>query len=234
MGNAAKVLIVKSGTTNPPVVEKHGDYDFWFQSSLSKHAIQWSVVSVYEGAELPNPDDFDGIILTGSPSSVWENEPWMLSTIEWLNQCIQVSTTPVLAVCFGHQLLGRALGGAVVSNPKGAEYGTIKVDLSPEGEKDLLFDGLDSPLRVQSIHKDIVIGLPEVAGLIPLGGTENTSLQAFAFGAHVRAVQFHPELSDIALKMLCEVREVTAVVESTDHGHRILQNWFEHWVIAKV
>ena len=230
MRTTAKILIVKSGTTNPPVVEKHGDYDFWFQRSLAHHAIQWSVVSVYDDEALPSADDFDGIILTGSPASVWENEPWMRRTIEWLQECIQMSTTPILGVCFGHQLLGQALGGTVVPNPKGAEYGTIEVELSPEGTADRLFDGLTSPLRVQSIHRDIVVDLPMRTGLTPLGRTENTHCQAFAFGAHVRAVQFHPELPEAALKMLCALREVPANVGATSQGARILDNWFRYWV----
>lgn len=231
MTQTYKVLIVKSGTTNPPVVEQYGDYDFWFQNSLSQYPIVWHVVSVYEGEALPNADEFDGIILTGSPSSVWENEPWMLKTIEWLKQCTQSSTRPILAVCFGHQLLGRALGGEVISNPKGAEYGSIAVKLSPAGEQDPLFRGLKSPVSVQSIHKDIVVDLPDVAGLERLGGTDNTELQAFALGAHVRAVQFHPELSDQALQMLCEVRDVPAKVDFTSAGNAILDNWFRHWVL---
>ena len=230
MRTTAKILTVKSGTTNPPVVEQHGDYDFWFQSSLAHHAIQWSVVSVYNGEALPCIDGFDGVILTGSPSSVWENEPWMHRTIEWLQECIQTSTTPILGVCFGHQLLGRALGGTIVPNPKGAEYGTIEVELSPEGTTDPLFAGLTFPIRVQSIHKDIVIELPERTGLIPLGRTENTQCQAFALGAHVRAVQFHPELTEAALNMLCKLREVPANVGATSHGAQILDNWFRHWV----
>lgn len=230
MRTKAKILIVKSGTTNPPVVEQHGDYDFWFQRSLAHHAILWSVVSVYDGEALPSADDFDGVILTGSPSSVWENEPWMCRTIEWLQACIQTSTTPILGVCFGHQLLGRALGGTVVPNPNGAEYGTIEVELSPEGKTDRLFDGLTSPIRVQSIHRDIVVDLPMHTGLTPLGRTENTHCQAFAFGAHVRAVQFHPELSEAALKLLCDLREVPANVGSTSQGAKMLDNWFRHWV----
>lgn len=226
MRDKAKILIVKSGTTNPPVVAAHGDYDFWFQKSLSAHAIQWVVVSVYLGEPLPDPADFDGIILTGSPESVWEGAPWMRRTADWLGHIVHRSTTPVLGVCFGHQLLGWALGGEVCPNPNGGEVGTIQVDLNAAGQADYLFQGLPNPIVVQSIHNDIVMELPETDGLMRLGGTANTSLQAFAIGSNIRAVQFHPELSASALSMLCVERAIEATVRECHHGDVILENWF--------
>ena len=81
MKKHTKILILKMGTTNPPVVKRYGDYDDWFQSSLSEYPIQWHIIDAYTGAPLPNPEDFDGILITGSPSSVWEKELWMLQTV---------------------------------------------------------------------------------------------------------------------------------------------------------
>jgi len=49
---------------------------------------------------------------------------------------------PVLGVCFGHQLLGWALGDVVERNPAGPECGVRTVTLTAAGVADPLFAGL--------------------------------------------------------------------------------------------
>lgn len=229
----ANILILKTGTTNPPVVEVFGDYDDWFQRCLSRHDIQWTLVNVYEGESIPSIESFDGVMITGSPSSVWEKEPWMLETIAWLETRIAQQDIPILAVCFGHQLLGAALGGIVEPNVNGAENGTIAVALNAHGQQDPLFDHLPEQINVQSVHKDIVVQLPERVDTLCLGGTKNTALQALAVGSQIRSVQFHPEIVAPVLTKLFEVREQEATVFEAAEGIQILENWVTHWIGLK-
>ena len=225
-----KLLIVKTGTTDPPVVAVHGDYDDWFKRNLQPFAITWTTVSIFEEAPLPDPRDFDGILITGSPSSVWENQPWMKRTLPWLKNLCHTQSTPVLAVCFGHQILAHALGAEVCPNPKGAEIGTIEMQLTPSGQTDPLFAQLPQPFSIQSIHKDIVSALPSLCHPHLLAHTENTAIQAFAVGKMIRAVQFHPELCAQTLSLLVQVRQLDAKVHTTPYGTQILHNWYTHWI----
>jgi GMP synthase (glutamine-hydrolysing) len=221
--DAPRVLIVKTGTTNPEVVARHGDYDAWFVRELSAGGATHAIVDAYAGASLPDPGAFDGIILTGSPLSVRDEAPWMAALGTWA--LAAADRVPVLAVCFGHQVVGEALGGRIEPNPEGGEYGTIDVDLTDAGAGHPLFAGLGPRLCVQSTHKDVLVTPPTAPGTVLLGTTPNTRWQAFAWGPRLHAVQFHPELQAAALALLMETRGIPGETRPTDDGTRILANW---------
>ena len=161
-----------------------------------------------------------GIIVTGSPLSVMDEAPWMLQLGADLLQAGSRGT-PVLGVCFGHQLLARAASGRVVLNPRGREIGTVEVRLTDAGLRDPLFASwADSAVvEVQATHMDAVDPLPASATL--LASNENCAAQAFRLSETVAGVQFHPELWPEALrdlilsrkdKLLAEGRDVAALV----------------------
>jgi len=125
-----------------------------------------------------------GIILSGGPNSVYENNAPACDTK------IFDLGIPVLGICYGMQLMVKELGGKVSPAINKAEYGRapIKIDC----ESDLLSNVKDKSIMWMS-HGDSISNLPE--GFIQLSHTENTSHAAISnkqkklFG-----VQFHPEV----------------------------------------
>ncbi len=209
------ILIVKTGTTEPQVVEQFGDYDDWFLKVLGPA----TVVAPFRGEGLPNLQGYDGVLLTGSPASVRDEEPWMAELGRWAVKAAE--SVHVLGVCFGHQIIGEALGGRVGLNPQGGEMGTVRVELSEAGREDPLFEGLPPVLTVQQTHKDILLRPPQAEHL---GGNANTLWQSFRRG-RLRCVQFHPELPPAALRSLLRVRGLEGEVLDQDHGPAVLGNW---------
>jgi GMP synthase (glutamine-hydrolysing) len=207
------ILIVKTGTTEPAVVEQHGDYDDWFLRALGPA----TVAAPFAGEGLPDVAGFDGVLLTGSPLSVRDEAPWMAEVGRWALGL----ELPVFGVCFGHQIIGEALGGRVERNPLGGEMGTVEVDLTAAGEGDPLFAGLGSRFAVQQTHRDVLVTPPNAERL---AGNANTTWQAFRH-KNVRCVQFHPELRAPYLRALLEVRGIDALVRDDDVGPAILRNW---------
>jgi GMP synthase (glutamine-hydrolysing) len=228
MDRLPQVLLVKSGTTTPALVETHGDYDAWFRAALEPLGVEITLCNAYLGEPLPEAAGFDGLLLSGSPLSVRDEQPWMAAMAAWARAAAADDGKAVLAVCFGHQAVGEDAGGRVEPNPKGGEWGTIEVPLTDAGLSDPLFAGLPPVLCVQSTHRDVLVAPPE--GAVRLAGNENTTWQAFKMGAQLRAVQFHPELGASAMARLIEVRGLSAPVRETDHGQRILANWIDAWV----
>jgi GMP synthase (glutamine-hydrolysing) len=212
------VLVVKCGDVLAPVRIVHGDYERWFAAALvpglplPREAglgrglgprARLHVAEVHLGARLPDPRRFDAVIATGSPRSVLEGAPWMVRTGDALVEAA-ARGVPVLAVCFGHQLVADALGGAVRRSPRGPELGTVSCTLTAAGLADPLFAGVPRTFEVQASHEDEVAAAPP--GGVVLAGNAHSAIQAFRVGRRLWAVQFHPELSAAAVAALVRAR----------------------------
>ncbi len=184
------LLIVKTGSTVPGERERYGDFEDWFRLGMGRSAAQAPVVSVHLGEALPEPETLAGAVVTGSPSMATDAADWSVRTERWLARAVE-GGLPVLAVCYGHQILARALGGAAGWNPNGREIGTVPIQLTEAAREDPLFAGLPNPLFAQNTHSQSVTALPPGARL--LGHNAHDSYQAFAFGPCAWSVQFHPE-----------------------------------------
>jgi GMP synthase (glutamine-hydrolysing) len=128
-------------------------------------------------------------------------------------------TTPVLGICYGHQLLAHALGGRVGPNPRGREIGTVRVQLAPEAAGDALLAGFRSALCVHTTHSEAVLELPEPA--VRLGSSEADPNSAFAFGTSAWGVQFHPEFDAQVMTRYIEERRELLVAEGIDAEDRL-------------
>jgi len=211
-----RVLLLKAGEVSAAVRRSQGDYDRWFAEALQDARIDWTVVEAQAGQPLPqNARAFDALVITGSPLSLTEREPWMFRAAEYVRGAAD-KRLPVLGVCFGHQLLGYAYGSEVVRNPLGREIGSVEVSLTESGERDPLFAGVPQKLVVQATHEDIVAQAPAEATI--LAGNANTVNQAMAIGRNVRGVQFHPELRPDALSALVRSRAATIEHEAKCRG----------------
>jgi len=138
----------------------------------------------------------NGIILSGSPSSVYD-EGTPIPDREIFNLGV-----PVLGICYGMQLMAFLLGGEVKKALR-REYG--RAELIIDDDKDLLWGIIDHSVVWMS-HADRIEKCPR--GFVPIAHTDNSPIAAMA--DHERmlyALQFHPE-----------------VVHTTE-GKRILQNF---------
>lgn len=141
------------------------------------------VLSYRTTAEDLRQIDPKGIILSGGPSSVYDDGAPQCDPDIW-----QLGV-PVLGVCYGMQLMVKQLGGKV-ERSKRAEYG--KASLFIDDPTDLLTNVEEGSTMWMS-HGDSCTHLPE--GFSTLAHTDNTSCAVIA--NHQRqlfGVQFHPEV----------------------------------------
>ena len=62
---------------------------------------------------------YDVIFIGGSHYSAYEDLPWISTLMDVLPQYAATGRVRLVGLCFGHQLLARALGGSVGKNPSG-------------------------------------------------------------------------------------------------------------------
>jgi len=124
-----------------------------------------------------------GIILSGGPSSVYEEgAPHPDPAV------IQVGV-PVLGICYGVQLMAHFLGGEVKPSNR-REYGHADIEVKSESQ---LLAGLPSTLKVWMSHGDYVSRPPEgftitAATEAAIGAVEDPQRKLYG-------VQFHPEVA---------------------------------------
>ncbi|MGO2746173.1 glutamine-hydrolyzing GMP synthase [Microbacterium sp.] len=137
------------------------------------------------------------LILSGGPSSVYEeNAPSLDSAIFDLG-------VPTLGICYGFQVMARALGGEV-ANTGLREYGATDAALTGDGG--VLLGGQPHTQNVWMSHGDQVATAP--AGFEVLASTADTPVAAFGSDEKCfYGVQWHPE------------------VKHSDHGQEVLENF---------
>ncbi len=222
------LCIIKAGTTYRSTLQAFGDFEDWIGAVAGESGMPLRVVDAAGGESLPPPSLCCGVIVTGSHAMVTDNLPWSLAIEAWIPSLL-AGGVPFLGICYGHQLLGRALGGRVGYNPRGREIGTVRVSLAREASADPLFRGVGAHFHAHAIHEQSVLELPSEATL--LGGNAHDPVHVFRVGQCAWGVQFHPEYTVSVMKeyIMAEGEsrsvELLAEVRDTPDARLVLSNF---------
>ena len=207
-------LILETGRPLDPL-RRHGSFGHWIRVAAGLHGREVRHLDVIGGESLPaDAAPYAGVLITGSGSMVSEREAWSERSAEWLRAAAHAGT-PLFGICYGHQLLAHALGGAVDYNPAGREMGTVAVQLHEDAERDPLFAGLGPRIDAQATHRQSVLRVPEGAAV--LARSDKDAHQAFRWRDSVWGVQFHPEFSTAMMRSYIHARREALQGEGTCH-----------------
>ncbi len=173
-------------------MRRYGGFPHWIRVAAGLEASQAVVANVERGDPLPRRAGFAGVIVTGSAAFVTDRADWSERSAEWLRDAAH-DGTPLLGICYGHQLLAHALGGEVADNPAGRESGTVSIDLHPPALHDPLFSGLPLRFSAHATHVQTVLRPPE--GATVLAKSRQDHCHAFRWRDRAWGVQFHPEFA---------------------------------------
>lgn len=184
------LLIIKTGSTIPPLQTLGVDFEDWFQFGMGLNKTETVVVSVYKGELLPDVSSISAVVITGSPAYVTDLAPWNFAAADFLKEAF-AARLPMLGICYGHQLIAWAFGGSVDFHPRGREIGTVPVMLNDAALNDDLLRGLPQQMPVNASHQQSVIDLPP--GAVRLISNAFDPNHGFRLGSQTWGFQFHPE-----------------------------------------
>lgn len=160
---------------------------------LAHRNIELVLANPAHGLALPETvDDVDAtVIYGGSQSSLDPSHEFLEDERRWLKACID-KDQPIFAICLGAQLLSQVLGGQVYTHPDGVkEIGWTRISCMAEATTDFL----DRDTYFYQWHGD---GFDIPPGATRFARGDLFPNQAWHYGKHVIATQFHPEV-DLAI-----------------------------------
>lgn len=115
-----RIGILICDDVNPLLQDVHKSYEVMFTEHFGRvdPECELAFYRVIDG-ELPtHPDECQGYITSGSKYGVNDDFPWIRQLEQFVRQ-LKAESVPYVGICFGHQMLARALGGEVTLAPVG-------------------------------------------------------------------------------------------------------------------
>lgn len=185
-----RIAIIETGAPPEQLNGKHPSYPQMMERILSPLAPHFSFTThaAFRGGALPAPADFDGLLITGSAAGVYDGHEW-IAPLEDLIRAAAAAGKPQVGICFGHQLMAQAFGGAVAKSEKGWGVGLHDYDVAPAGE---WMTPAKGKISCVVSHQDQVTAPPP--GAVTLAGSEFCEYGALAYAqGPAISFQMHPE-----------------------------------------
>jgi GMP synthase-like glutamine amidotransferase len=196
------ITIIETGLLDPQIRARHGSFPEMFERLISAEdaSAAFDVVSVPNGDPLPDPGSLQAILITGSPAGVYDGLDW-IAPLEDFVRAAYARQTPMVGVCFGHQLIAQAMGGTVRKSDKGWGIGRHVYQVAPG-------NGViaERQLAIACSHQDQVIEAPPQAQTILSSSFTPHAGLLYANGTTF-SVQPHPEFDTDFAHTLCELHK---------------------------
>lgn len=183
--------ILEAGEPPAELLDEFGRYPAMFRDLLGEAdaTLEFKTYDVRAG-ELPaGPDACDAFLVTGSAASAFDEEGWIRGLEAFIRVCA-AQGRKLVGICFGHQVIAQALGGAVERSRNGWGLGRRTFAIARRRP------WMDEPLETCALffsHQDQVTVLPP--GAETLAGDAHCPIQMYAVSNGVLCIQGHPEFS---------------------------------------
>lgn len=174
--------ILVTGHSPEELTGEYGNYADMFKRLLGKFEFRFKTYFVVDGAFPESPNEVDGWLLTGSKFGVYEDHDWIRKLEDFIRR-VHAAGVPMVGICFGHQVMAKALGGHVEKFKGGWSAGPVTYKRSDTGEEQVLL----------AWHQDQVIRVPEGAEVV--GKTDRCENAVIRYGDWGLSYQPHPEFS---------------------------------------
>ncbi|KHJ34022.1 putative glutamine amidotransferase class-i [Erysiphe necator] len=213
-----RIAVIECDVLSPQSHAKYGGYHNLYRKLLSKAAANMrpspnllvSSYNVHLLGSLPVVDEFDAILLTGSRYNAFDDDIWIKQLVSYVQTILSERRVRVLGVCFGHQIVARALEGqnSVGRSRFGWEVGVTNVELTERGRK--VFR--TSRLALHQMHRDEVLVASRHVEL--LGSTAACANQGMYDYRRLFTIQAHPEYNEEIVTELLQIRHDKGILSN--------------------
>lgn len=143
--NPIRLAILEADTPVPNANAKYhgyrGVFTDLFRRAVAPDALESHLaITAYDVVNHPDAypdlDSIDAVLISGSKHSAYLDVDWIVKLVEFTRKALATGgRVKVIGVCFGHQIVGRALGVKVDRNEKGWEISVTEVKLSEKGRE---------------------------------------------------------------------------------------------------
>ncbi|MCB1094668.1 MAG: hypothetical protein KDN22_03720 [Verrucomicrobiae bacterium] len=231
------VLVCDS--VKPELQSVAGDYPQMFEQLFRDYPVAGYLIKlihydVRSGRYPERLSECDGYLTTGSAASVNDDDQWILELLQFV-RCLHAEQVKLFAVCFGHQLIGKALGGKVEVAEQGWAVGVHEATV--QHREPWMRPAADS-YRLISSHKEQVTVVPP--GVIVLASSLHCPCSMMQCGS-LLGIQGHPEFRAPYAQALMDTR--TAIIpedtriqaaesfQAAPPDHSLFTEWIVRFVL---
>ncbi|NQZ93303.1 MAG: GMP synthase [Moritella sp.] len=189
-----------------------GDYPAMFEALFKQtgEVLDIHFYPVIDGQFPQHVDECDAYISSGSKWGVNDEQPWIRQLEDFIRE-LYTAGKGFVGICFGHQLIAKALGGEVEKSPLGWGVGVAHSNLL--AQRTWMQPQQDNIALVVS-HQDQICKLP--LGAQVLMGNDFCPYSMFQVDSHFLGLQGHPEFSAQYSAALMDIRRDRIPVDTID------------------
>jgi GMP synthase-like glutamine amidotransferase len=197
-----KLTLIQPTDVPQPLRERFGPYDRMFHRMFAREGFDFDTVRLGDGQPLPDPGKLEAVLITGSSAGVYDNHLAWMEPLRQFIRGVYAAKTPMVGICFGHQIMADALGGDVRKSEKGWGLGRHVYEVK---SRPAPVAGDLREFAIACSHQDQVITAPSEAEVFLASAfTPNAGL-SYKSG-RAMSLQPHPEFEDDYTVALAQMR----------------------------
>jgi GMP synthase-like glutamine amidotransferase len=182
--------------------DRFGAYHMMFERMFAGEGFTFETIRLSAGDKLPDPAMLEATLIMGSAAGVYDTHyEWMDPLRDYIRKAY-AAKTPMVGICFGHQIMADALGGDVRKSEKGWGLGRHVYGVT---SRPAMLGGNLPEFAIACSHQDQVIVPPAEAETFLVSDFTPHAGLAYANGAAM-SLQPHPEFEDDYTLALAELR----------------------------
>lgn len=215
-----KIGILAAGITPDVLRDKYPTYAEMFAQQIAslESDLSFEIFDVRLGTFPESIDCCDAWLITGSKFDAYGDDPWITRLCEFIRE-VDAKGQVLVGICFGHQVIARALGGRVAKFDGGwgvgvHHYQVADTAATPLGLKDIAFC---------AFHQDQVLEKPEkMTSFLSSDFCQHAGL---IYKDRILTFQGHPEFSKAYEMELIDLYDgVTLTPEVAQKARQSVEN----------